>query len=298
MIVAVSDIHLGTEHLDSVDPDRAEFKQFLRYLKADLQPTHFVLNGDIEDFWRRDMRTLTRENYDVFVLLNEMRDSGIEVHYVLGNHDWYARKDVGIRREQHGEMEKGWYYDNEYVKDLTITTDGTTYTFMHGHQFDPIQDPWYFDKLAVISTDSIGATFHEKWALFGEVDGITGVFQAILKLVSDRISHGAWDNRVGEMDRCAHDHDLDEHPRPARRYVEGHAGIDWLCIGHTHCAGIRDDTNVANSGAWLNKQDTYLVLEEKPRLMDWNDGDPNLVAEGADQDTIRRLFQRFVRSRD
>ena len=80
MIVAVSDTHLGTAHLDSIDPDRDEFKQFLKYLRDDLQPTHLVLNGDIEDFWRRDMRTLTRENYDVFTRLRELRDAGIEVH--------------------------------------------------------------------------------------------------------------------------------------------------------------------------------------------------------------------------
>lgn len=282
MIVAVSDIHLGTDHLASVDPDRDAFKQFLRYLQDDLQPTHLVLNGDIEDFWRRDMRTLTREDYDVFGLLDEVRESGIEIHYVLGNHDWYARKDVEIRREQNGEDEKGWYYDTDFTEELQITTDGTTYMFMHGHQFDPVQDPWYFDKLAVISTDSIGATFSEKWALFSDADGITGVLRAILKLGSDRIRYGKWRHRVAEMDRCGHDHDLDEHPQPARGYVAAESGIDWLCIGHTHCDGIRDDTNVANSGAWLNEQDTYLVLEEKPRLMDWNDGDPKLIATGAE----------------
>ncbi len=293
MIVVVSDTHLGTEHLRSVTPDREEFKRFLRYLKDDLRPTHLVLNGDIEDFWRRDMRTLTRENYDVFALLKEVRDSGIGVHYVRGNHDWYARKDVELRNHR-GDDEIERYYDTEYAERLTMTTHGTTYTFMHGHQFDPVQDEWYFDKLAVISTDAIGATFSEKWAIFSEVEGVTGILRAMLKLTADRIKGRAWDRRIAEMDRCGHDHDLDDHPPAAERYVEAHSRTDWLCIGHTHCAGVSDDTNVANSGAWLNDEDTYLLLEERPRLMDWNDGDPTPIA-GDDRKTVGALLRRFTR---
>lgn len=290
MIVAVSDTHLGTAHLDSVDPDRDEFKRFLRYLRDDLQPTHLVLNGDIEDFWRRDMRTLTRENYDVFTRLRELRDAGIEVHYVLGNHDWYARKDLEVTG---GRGEKA-YYDSEYPEQLTISTDGTTYTFMHGHQFDPVQDEWYFDKLAVISTDSVGATFSEKWALFSEVNGVAEMFHALLKLATDRVSHGTWADRLGKMDRCG-DHDLNEQPGSAGQYVADRPDTDWLCIGHTHCAGIRPDTNVANSGAWLDSENTYLVLEDRPRLMAWNDGEPEPRTEHTEPGTSDGILDRLRR---
>lgn len=294
MIVAVSDTHLGTEHLDSVDPDREAFKRFLRYLETDLQPTHLVLNGDIEDFWRRDMRTLTRENYDVFGQLRDLQAAGTAVHYVLGNHDWYARKDVAVhRRPDDDGAESDRYYDSGYPDRLTISTHGTSYTFMHGHQFDPLQDEWYFDKLAVISTDSLGATFSEKWALFSEVDGPTGVVRALAKLASDRMRLGTWESRLGKMDRCG-DHDPDVSPRAAERYAAAHPDTDWLCIGHTHCAGIEADANVANSGAWLDGRDTYLVLTDRPRLMAWNDGDPKRIAGEPGRSALGAAFRRLT----
>ena len=275
MIVVVSDTHLGTDHLESVDPDREAFTAFLRYLRTELRPSHLVLNGDIEDLWRRDMRTLTREDYDVFQLLRELRADGIEVHYVLGNHDWYARKDVALHGDGSGEA--GRYYDTDYAERLRLRTGGTTYAFRHGHQFDPVQDEWYFDKLAVISTDSIGARFSRKWALLSEVEGRLGWLRALGKLAADRVSRGSWDRMVGEMDRCGHDHDLGIDPGGAGGFVADHPDVDWLCLGHTHRAGIDPETRLANSGAWLDERNTYLVLEERPRLLRWNDGDPEPI---------------------
>jgi len=272
MIVAVSDTHLGTAHLDGADPDRDAFKRFLRYLRDDLRPTHVVFNGDIEDFWRRDMRTLTREDYDVFDLAAELRRAGIGTHYVLGNHDWYARRDVAVA----DGASDGRYYDTDYAERLRLATDGTAYTFMHGHQFDPLQDEWYFDTLALISTDAVGASLSTLWAIVSRADGVLDAPGIVRKLASDRLRRGSWAERTAEMDRCRNPYDAGDAPFPGE-YVAEHPDTDWLCVGHTHRATIREGANVANSGAWLDGRNTYLVLEERPRLMDWNGGDPTVM---------------------
>ena len=271
MIVAVSDVHLGVAGLESLASGRAEFRRFLRHLRDEVRPDHLVLNGDVEDLWRRDLRTLTRENYDVFSLLSELRAAGIAVHYVLGNHDWYARHDARAREEP--------YYETEYAVDLTLETDGPAYPFLHGHQFDPVPREWYFDKLALVSDDAVGAAFSEKWAVVADADDNVDLAVTVGKLLYDRITQGSWDHRVLEMDRCETDLQLGVQPPGSARYVASNPDTDWLCLGHTHEAGIAEDANVANSGSWLGDRHTYLMLTDAPRLMEWNDGDPSEVVD-------------------
>ncbi|SNR52547.1 metallophosphoesterase [Halorubrum vacuolatum] len=269
MIVAVSDVHLGVADDASSAPVKTEFGRFLDYLREDLRPDHLVLNGDIEDLWRRDMRTLTRENYDVFASLSALRDEGTEVHYVLGNHDWYARHDAGTRSEP--------YYETAYETDLTLESDGVAYAFLHGHQFDPVQREWYFDKLALVSDDAVGATFSKKWATVADGDSRLDAVMTAGRLLYDRFRHGTWDDRVREMDRCETDIDLGVQPPGSGRYVESRPEVDWLCLGHTHDGGIASAARVANSGAWMEGRHTYLQLTDEPRLLEWNEGDPQEV---------------------
>ena len=266
MIVAISDTHLGTDHLGPRYVARADVKAFLRYLRDDLKPDHLVLNGDIEDFWRRDMRSLTRESYDVFYRFRELQEAGTAVHYVLGNHDWYARNDIRLGQPS--------YYLNGYSEALKLTDSGTTYTFMHGHQFDPLQDEWYFDKLALISNDAMGARFSHLWEVFSETRNFSDALRTTKHLLLDRITRGKWEDRIARMDRCQTEcGDVDERST-ARAYATSKLDTDVICTGHTHIPGITPDGRVANSGAWVGGQNTYLVLEDRPRLMKWNDGDP------------------------
>lgn len=274
MIVAVSDTHLGTEDIGSVEPDREAFKSFLRYLRDSLKPAHLVLNGDIEDLWRRDMRTVTRDNYDVFALLAELRETGTDLHYVLGNHDWYARNDVrtGVRSLYADEQAEN------YRPELSLETAGTSYTFVHGHQFDPRQDEWYFDKLALITDDAVGATFSQLWALYSDTAGALGFLRAFARVNYARV-RGSWQRRLAEMDDCQNGTRGGAIPPGARERVATDPGTDVLCIGHTHVHGIAADGTVANSGAWLGGTDTYLLLEGSPRLLRWNDGEPTEIDE-------------------
>lgn len=266
MIVAISDTHLGTDDLGDAYNRREDVKAFVRYLRDELQPDHLVLNGDIEDFWRRDMRTLTRENYDVFYRLRELQEAGTAVHYVLGNHDWYARNDVL-------EGQRSYYADN-YSVALSLQEAGKTYTFMHGHQFDPLQDPWYFDKLALISDDVYGARFSHLWELFSRTEDLADAFATAKHIVLDRLIRGKFRDRIARMDRCQSGCQAEEELHAARRYAQEQLETDVLCLGHTHVPGITEDGRAANSGAWVAGMNTYLQITDEVRLLEWNDGDP------------------------
>ena len=266
MIVVVSDTHLGTEDSSSASANREAFTEFLSHVRDELRPTDLVLNGDIEDLWRRDMRSVTRDDFDVFATLQECREAGIDVHYVLGNHDWYARKDIEAGRRQ--------FYETDYHRELTLDYGTTSYAFLHGHQFDPLQDPWYFDKLALVSNDVIGATFSQKWAMYTEARSYLSALKTAFKLYRDRIARGKLEDRVAEMDVCQTGCNAREQYRDTRRYLREKPDVDVICTGHTHHAAISADESVANSGSWVGEETTYLVLEAEPKLMDWNDADP------------------------
>lgn len=301
--VVVSDVHLGVrkEHGNVTPPDRNQFKDFLRALREERfehlrDVKHLVLNGDIEDLWRRHLRTLTRENSDIYNLLYELRtEKGVEIHYVRGNHDSYARWDRG--GEISGLNEP--YYDTEHEDKWECTIDGTRYRFRHGYQYDPAQIERTFDVAAVISGDATGATVSDLYAMLGEVKGRRGTFPVLREiggLIYDR-RKGSFGDRLTEMD-------VEESDRKKELGIAGAASrllarrkisavdevredpdIDWLCIGHTHNPGIvdteRNDVDpsrvnggVANSGMWKGGIDTYLILENHPRLMYWNNGGP------------------------
>ena len=266
MIVVVSDTHLGTEDIGPGYANRGAFTEFLCYVRDELQPDHLILNGDIEDLWRRDMRSVTRDDFDVFAAFEECSDRGIDVHYVLGNHDWYARKDTAAGRRS--------FYETDYEPELVLEYGETTYAFVHGHQFDPGQDPWYFDKLALVSDDVIGASFSQKWAMYTEARSYLSALKTALKLYRDRITRGKLADRITRMDRCQTACDAREQYREARRYVREEPDVDVICTGHTHHAAIIADESVANSGSWVADETTFLILEETPTLMDWNNGDP------------------------
>lgn len=46
------------------------------------------------------------------------------IHYILGNHGWYAKRD------------QDRYYATNYEKEKTLTAYDTNYTFRHGYHFD------------------------------------------------------------------------------------------------------------------------------------------------------------------
>ncbi len=269
MIVSISDTHLGYD-----EADRTAFTGFLDYLQDDLEPDHLVLNGDIEDLWRRDIRTVTRDDYDVFSQLEELEEAGTDVHYVLGNHDWYARHDTEAGTET--------YYTTDYVEELEIEEGDGTYTFLHGHQFDPVQQEPYFDLLARVTDDALGEGFDRTWEVYNQVDDLGEAVRTTIRIAYDRLTGGNRREELQEeltaMDRCQVSCDLDAEMEEAVSYRKSKE-TDGLVFGHTHVAAATEELDVVNSGAWLDGEYTYVVIEDEPRLMVWNDGRPDDVTE-------------------
>jgi len=90
----ISDAHLGAAPAES----ERELLTFLERLPADAQS--LVINGDLFDFWFEWGHTLPRAGVRVLGALARLRDRGIPVLWIAGNHDCWGgeilTKDLGL----------------------------------------------------------------------------------------------------------------------------------------------------------------------------------------------------------
>ena len=85
-----SDAHLG---IGSIDEDRAKEHRLIDFLSSiqhDAEAVYIV--GDLFDYWF-EYRTVIPKNYfRLLAKLAELADLGIELHFIVGNHDFWMKE--------------------------------------------------------------------------------------------------------------------------------------------------------------------------------------------------------------
>ncbi len=104
-IYFLSDFHLGApDHSTSLIREKRIVK-FLDEIKNDASQI-FIL-GDLFDFWYEYKKVVPKGFVRILGKLAELTDSGIEIHFFVGNHDmWmkdYFKKELNIKVYQHPE---------------------------------------------------------------------------------------------------------------------------------------------------------------------------------------------------
>ena len=93
-----SDNHLGAPTRQASKPRELKFVQWLDSIKSDAHS--IFLLGDLFDFWFEYKHVIPKGFTRTFGKLAELSDSGIEVHYFVGNHDlWmdgYFEEELNI----------------------------------------------------------------------------------------------------------------------------------------------------------------------------------------------------------
>lgn len=82
-----SDVHLKVGEADR--SHRNSFVAFLRRMQSE-DLDRVVCLGDLFDFWFEYRHVIFSAYFDVLRALADMRDAGIEIHLVCGNHDFWA----------------------------------------------------------------------------------------------------------------------------------------------------------------------------------------------------------------
>ncbi len=84
MIIVISDVHLGY-----TKSNRESFREFLdRCMPLDIE--HFVILGDLMDFWRANNARAIIDDQDILGLIGRL--NARNVYYIPGNHDYYVHK--------------------------------------------------------------------------------------------------------------------------------------------------------------------------------------------------------------
>ncbi|RMH61283.1 MAG: UDP-2,3-diacylglucosamine diphosphatase [Calditrichaeota bacterium] len=82
----ISDVHLDFFLTDAEQKKRAVFKAFLETIKQ--EATHLFIVGDLFDFWFEYRYVIPKAFFPFLRLFSELKDAGITLHYLAGNHDF------------------------------------------------------------------------------------------------------------------------------------------------------------------------------------------------------------------
>lgn len=244
----VSDAHLGVA---SQQIERS-FVGFLRGLAGDAAA--LVINGDLFDFWFEWRTVIPRASFRALAALSDLKDSGVEIVWVAGNHDCWGgevlRDDIGVSYlvgPWKGSI-AGWNVRIEHGDGLREKED-------RGYR---MLRPILRNPLAIKAFRMI----HPDWAT--------------------RLAHGS-----SNASRNYRARDEGRGLRAlAAAQLEREEDLDLLVYGHSHVPALEriDAKGVfANAGSWLDAPTYLRVTDESVELLEWNGS-----AQGKCLDSINR----------
>jgi UDP-2,3-diacylglucosamine hydrolase len=226
----ISDVHLG-EQSEQLEIERKQkFLKFLRKIEQDASAVYFV--GDLFDFWFEYRYVIPKKHFAVIHQLARMRDNGIEITYLAGNHDfWLGQffdRELGIRT-----------ISDEWTGDI----DGKRFYLFHGDGVAVKDSGYRFLKKVLRNRWSIKIYrwLHPDWGI------------PLARFVSG--SSRQYTNRVNLNDH-------DDYISFARKQFQ--AGYDVVIMGHRHQPFILDEDGKTyiNLGDWL-EHNSYAVFDGK-----------------------------------
>ena len=94
----LADAHLGAESKDLEAPREAQLHDFLDHLPGRAEALYVL--GDLFDFWFEYRSSIPARHFHTLCALNRLRQSGVPVTYLGGNHDFWVgrfmRDELGI----------------------------------------------------------------------------------------------------------------------------------------------------------------------------------------------------------
>ena len=115
----ISDVHLG---LQNENLEREKEKLLVDFLKfAELNCDELFIVGDLFDYWFEYKRVIQKGFIRTLGALASFRDTGKEIHYIIGNHDFlhkdFFEKEIGAK-----------VYEKEIITEL----NGSKFFIAHG----------------------------------------------------------------------------------------------------------------------------------------------------------------------
>ena len=115
----ISDIHLMLERSETEVRRQNILFRFLHHVKK--SGGTLVINGDLFDFYFEYKDVIPKVFVPFYHEILKLREAGIKVHFVLGNHDFWVRDFITET-----------LFDETYFSDTTFTANGKKFYVTHG----------------------------------------------------------------------------------------------------------------------------------------------------------------------
>ena len=231
----IGDTHLG------VGPPNLERQlvAFLRHLPT--RAKSLIINGDLFDFWFEWRTVIPRDHFRTLAALADLRDAGVDVLMVAGNHDcWggdFLSRDVGVRY-QLGAWEgsvAGW-------------------------------------RTRIDHGDGLRAREDRKYR------ALRRVLRHPVAMRAFRWLHPDWGTRLARgsstASRTYRARDAGAGLRSvAHATLTANPSLDLLVFGHSHVPALESTPRgsvYANAGSWLDAPTYLVVTPERIELRSWD----------------------------
>jgi UDP-2,3-diacylglucosamine hydrolase len=226
MVYFLSDAHLGSRLVKNPREHEMKLVNWLDVVKKDA--TAIYLLGDIFDFWF-EYKTVVPKGFVRFLgKLAELVDSGIEIHFFIGNHDiWtfgYLEKEVGLI---------------VHKEPFTIKLGSKNFYMAHGDGLS-VDDHGF--KI-------IRSVFHSNWA--------QKLFRLLPAQIGQEFGYN-WSKRnrlnILHIENKYLGEDKEFIVVFAKKYAENH-DVDFMIFGHRHIAldlQIKDQKRIIILGDFVS----------------------------------------------
>lgn len=239
-IYFASDQHFGAPTPEKSKVREQKFVNWLNEIKSDAEV--IFLLGDLFDFWFEYKKAVPKGFIRVLGKLAELRDSGIEIHFFIGNHDLWMED----------------YFETElniptYRKPTEFTFNNKTFLIGHGDGLGP-GDKGY-KRMKKVFTNPIS-----KW-LYRWLHPDIGISLAQYLSVKNKLISGEEDVKfLGEENEwlviyCK------------QKLIEKH--YDYFLFGHRHLPleiSIGENSKYINTGDWITYF-TYAIFNGEQMVL-------------------------------
>ena len=221
----LADAHLGAKsHTNSIDIER-KLCRWLDHVKFDAHSIYLM--GDIFDYWYEYKYVVPKGFTRLLGKLSELTDSGIEIHFFIGNHDIWLTDYL--------DVECGLILHFEpYIVEIL----GTKFFLAHGDGLGDESVKFHF----------LRKIFHSKF--------LRKCFSAIHPGLTIPLAH-AWSNRSRENGGVADylGEDKEYLVKYSKQKILEDSNINYFVFGHRHILlnlPIADNSNVVILGDWIS----------------------------------------------
>lgn len=233
----ISDIHLGLLSKEAEDSKETLLIKLFDFIKG--EGGELFILGDLFDYWFEYRKVYQKGFYRTLASIRKLTESGIKVHYFIGNHDFMHRDFFS--KELNVIM---------YENSLDTILDGKRFYLGHGDGL--VENDLGYNLLKKVFRNK---TLQFLYSLLHPDIGI-----AIAKHTSKSSRDYTTSKDYGKPDGLV---------KAADQIID--AGFDYVLFGHLHKRNFHKYKNgyYINLGSWLDAPCYGLYSEHKFKVIDW-----------------------------